>query len=265
MNNKIPSIYPSEWKDVFNRPFDFIPYRNLIHFKHTVSVIKQKQDEKCGVTYKEALSDLKSGKSQFDQREYDTIRNLVRANLKKRGLLTEETYEAFRYGTDGTVIGVDAAKYAAGEPDCVIIPEVEYVDFFYELYINISYAHYYTDEDIAKNINKLLATIEELERHHIHIKITLVFSGRSVTDEKDFLSSIPLFSHKDFKTANKMSSVLNSRLLRKFYFAILEATYGNDLNEGYGSQLLLPHSMNIAEEFDEVEFFTEIQEAATQG
>lgn len=265
MKTKLPEIYPEEWNEVFNNPFDYIPYRNLIHFKHSVSSIRQDDDENCGVTYKEALNDLMKGNSQFDDKTYNTIRNLVRLNLKKRGLLTEETYEAFRWGTDGTVIGVDPAKYVAGEPDCVMTPAVEYVDFFYELYINISYSHSHTDEDIAKNINKLLATIEELERQHIHIKITLVFSGSKVTPEKDFLSAIPLFSHKDFKSAKKMSSVLNSRLLRKFYFAILESTYGDELSYSKGYQLLLPHAMNIAEDFNEVDFFTEIQESAKQG
>lgn len=265
---QLPDIYPSKWISHFNsKNLDWIPFRNLLHFKHKVSTITQREDDSCGITYEKALKELLAGTAQFDEKHYETVRNLVRANLHKRGLLTEETYEAFKYDVEGTVMGVDVGKYCNDEPDCVMTPARQYVDFFYELYINISYAGSIPNDVIKTNIDKMLATIEELERQHIHIKITLVFSASNTSrkSNSDFFSAIPLFSHKDFKTAKSMSSVLNERLLRKFYFAVMEDHYKEDLAESYGNQLLLPQTMNIAETFNEVEFFTMIQTAATEG
>jgi hypothetical protein len=51
-------------------------------------------------------------------------------------------------------------------------------------------------------------------------------------------------------------------LLRKFYFAVLEDYYGDDLASGYGSPVNLTKAMNIGEEFNEVDFFTDIKNKA---
>jgi hypothetical protein len=263
---QLPQIYPSEWSNIVNlENLDVLEFRNLLHFKNYVSKLSQKDDNKCGVTYKQAVSDLQKGTSLFDSKTYHTIRNLVRSNLLKRGLLTQEVYENYKYATDGIVVDYDMGKYAAGEPDCIITPTMQYVDFFYELYVNISYRSRITDETIATNMNKMLATIEELQRQHINIKISLVFPAHQSNGTNDFLSIIPLFSHREFKTAEVMSSVLNNRLLRKFYFAILEDFYKSNLTEGYGSELKLNKTMNLADEFDEINFFTNIMTTAKEG
>ena len=137
---KLPNVFPKSWSSSVDvSTLDFLEYRNLLHFKSTVSKLKQKEDNKCNVTYEKAVHELINGYSKFDQKEYETVRNLVRSNLLKRGLLTEEVYESFRYSTDGTVIDIDMGKFANGEPDCLITPSTQYVDFFYELYVNISY------------------------------------------------------------------------------------------------------------------------------
>ncbi|MEE8599405.1 MAG: hypothetical protein V3S69_07895, partial [Dehalococcoidales bacterium] len=246
----------------FNDPFktrDYFSFRNLAHFKHVVSKLTQKDPNQCGMSYKKALSKLLAGESDFPPSEQESIRNLVRSNLQKRGLITEEVYEAYRYAVDGVQVGVDVGKYANGEPDCVITPARQYIDFFYEMYVNISYPHHVTDDTIRQNCAKLLATVEELERQHIFIKIAMVFPARRpATDGRNFFSDVPLFSHKDPKSVDTMSSVVNDRLLRKFYFAILENYYGDKLSSGYGTAVTLEKAMNIGNEFNEIEFFEEV-------
>jgi len=258
-----PDIFLNEWSE-FMGPRDFMMFRNLDHFQHEVSQIKQKEDENCGMTYEKALGMLLRGETDFPKKEQQSIRNLVRSNLHKRGLITEEVYENFRYSTDGTKVDVDVGKYANGEPDCVMTPSRQYIDFFYELYISVSYPHYVTNKKVRKNVAKLLATIEELERQHIFIKITLVLPIKNVTSTRsrsNYFASIPLFSHKDCKSVSIMSSVVNDRLLRKFFFAVLEKEYGSDLSYTYGQATELEGAMNIGNEFNEIEFFENITKA----
>lgn len=257
-----PDVFPKSWKSDVGS-CDFMAFRNLDHFRHTVSKLTQKVDDMCNMTYAEALQKLLKGISDFPEEEQMSIRNLVRSNLHKRGLITEEVYEAFRYSTDGTKVDVDVGKYANGEPDCVITPARQYIDFFYELYISISYPYTVSNDHIRANTAKLLATIEELERQHIFIKITLVLPihGVATSGRSNFMSAIPLFSHKDYKSFSTMSSVVNDRLLRKFYFAILEANYGDRLAYGYGNATHLEGSMNLGKQFNEIEFFEEVVKA----
>lgn len=252
-------IFPKSWTDLMGS-FDNLMFRNLDHFRYVCSNIKSRRDDNCGVTYAKALEMLTKGITDFPESEQDSIRNLVRSNLKKRGLITEEVYENFRYTSDGTKVDVDVGKFNSGEPDCVLTPSVQYVDFFYELYISISYRYGITNETIRENVAKLLATIEELERQHIYIKIVMIFPARNVTREynKNFFSTVPLFSHKEYKNVSLMSSVVNDRLLRKFYFAILENVYGTGLSDSYGQVIQLPECMNIGTQFQEIEFFESV-------
>jgi len=262
----INSIFTQDWKDKL-AGCDHVSFDNLDHFIYTVSKLKQKEDEKCGISYQHALNNLVQRKSDFPKEEQDSIRNLVRSNLFKRGLITREIYENYRYSTDGTHVGVDVAKYAAGEADCVIVPNRQYIDFFYELYVSISYSCDVTNEDVRKNVAKLLATVEELERQHIYVKIVAVLPISNPMNKipKDsnkknlFFSSIPIFSHKDFKSVDVMSSVINDRLLRKFYFAVLEDLYKENLHYGYGYPMSLNKAMNIGNTFDEIAFFENIK------
>jgi hypothetical protein len=180
-------------------------------------------------------------------------------------LITGEVYEDFRYTNDGTQVGIDVGKYAAGESDCVISPSRQYIDFFYELYINVSYSYGVSNKNVRKNVAKLLATVEELERQHVFIKITVVLPIDNIKrntetgETNKFFSSIPVFSHKDFKSVDTMSAVVNERLLRKFYFAVLEELYGSNLSGNYGYVATLKNSMSIGDNFDEVALFNNIK------
>lgn len=263
----LPNIFPSSWSDKLqsNDEFDYIQFNNLTHFKQTVADLTQIQNNLCGVTYKEALNDLLIGKSRYDKDKTNLIRNVVRKNLLKRGLITEDCYEHFKYAEEGTVIGVDISKYINGEPDCVITPTRQYVNFFYELYVNISYPWDVDNEVINDNIVRLLTTIEELERQHIFIKITLVFGSREVAYNTNLFSTIPLFSHKEHKSVEHMSSVLNERLLRKFYFAVMEDKYGISISTGYGYPIYLDSTISLEKTINEIELFTEIQTNSKRG
>lgn len=258
-----PDIFLKDW-DTDMGPRDFMMFRNLDHFRHVVSGLTQKEDGSCGMTYKAALDMLLAGKTDFPEQEQMSIRNLVRSNLHKRGLITEEVYENYRYSSDGTQVDVDVGKYANGEPDCVMSPSHQYIDFFYELYINISYPYSVSNKDVRENVAKLLATIEELERQHIFIKITLVLPIKAVAHgrvRENYFASIPLFHHKDRKSVGIMSSVVNDRLLRKFFFAILEKEYAENLRSNYGIATSLEGTMNIGKEFNEITFFTDIKKS----
>ncbi len=253
-----PDVFPEEFDKALPTR-DYMSFRNLPHFCHVVSHLTQKEDDKCGMTYKNALSKLLKGESDFPKEEQASIRNLVRSNLQKRGLITEETYEAFKYAVDGVNVGVDVARYVDNQADCVITPAVQYIDFFYELYVSVSYPWTTPNSTIRANCAKLLATVEELERQHIYIKIAVVFPDRKATnDGRNFFADIPLFSHKDPKSVDTMSAVINDRLLRKFFFAILENFYGSSLSAGYGKPVTIGKCMNIGDEFNEIDFFEEV-------
>lgn len=257
-----PDIYPESFKTVLPS-VEYLSFRNLQHFKYVVSKLNQKEDNMCGVSYKQAVEDLLSGNCHFKPDEVNRVRNLVRSKLHKRGLISQEVYEEFMYTVDGTQVGVDAARYAAGLPDCVISPAKEYVDYFYELYINAVYQWDIDNKVIQDNCAKVLATIEELERKHIWIKMTLVLPIRNCgKSSQNFFSDIPVFSHKEPKTFQQMASVINERLLRKFYFAILENYFGDQLRHGKGFVVKLDKqlALNIGYEFDEVKFFEDVLE-----
>ena len=260
----MPTILPVEWKSEFTSN-DNVLFDSLDHFVYIVSKMTQREDNKCGMSYKDALSNLVRRKSDFPEKDQKTIENLVRQNLLKRGLITEEIYENFVYtnGSEGSNVAVDIGKYAAGEADCVITPSRQYIDFFYELYVSISYHHGISNETVRENVAKLLATVAELERKHIFIKINVVLTISSVAyvdgDSRNLFSLIPVFSHKDFKSVEIMSSVVNDKLLRKFYFAVVEDLYGKDLASGYGRPAQLSKTINIGEDLNEVELFEQIK------
>ena len=266
----MPTILPFEWKRAFTSN-DNVLFDSLDHFVYTVAKLTQKVDDKCGVSYAQALSDITRRKSDFPKEDQHTVRNLVRNNLLKRGLITQEIYESYKYtnGSEGANVGVDIGKYCAGEPDCVLTPSRQYVDFFYELYISISYSGNTPDSYVRDNVAKLLATVEELERKRIFVKINTVLpiegAARINSESRNFFSLIPVFSHKDFKNVELMSSVVNEKLLRKFYFAVLEDLYGSDINYGYGYTVDLPKTINIGGTLNEVELFESIVKDVTKG
>lgn len=253
-----PEVFPEEFSKALPTR-DYLSFRNLGHFCHVVSKLTQKNDDYCDMTYAEALRKLLAGESDFPESEQHSVRDLVRSNLQKRGLITQDTYEAFKYTVDGVNVGVDVAKYVDGDAACVISPAKQYIDFFYELYVSISYPWGTPNSTIRANCAKLLATVEELERQHIFIKIAVVFPDRNAAkDGRNMFLDIPLFSHKDAKSVKTMSAVINDRLLRKFVFAILENFYGSQIAGGYGHPVTMSKCMNIGDTFDEIAFFEEV-------
>ena len=257
LDRPMHDFLPKEWKsEVNDKKLSYCPFRNLAHFKNYVSKITQKKDNMCNVSYAEALDDLLKEKSQYSQQEYESVRNLVRQNLQKRGLISDEVYERYKYNYEGVV--VDIAELVTGNPECVLTPAYNYKNHFYELFVSISYPWHVENKQVRETTIKLLATVEELERQHIFIKITLVFADRGVDGDGDLLMTIPLFSYKDFKSIETMSAVVNERLLRKFGFALLEDVYGKDLASGYGNATQLTSALNIGDQLDEIQLFTDI-------
>ena len=265
MHKPLHDILPKEWSTELNiKKLDYIPFRNLLHFKQYVSTVTQKESNSCGVSYTEALDDLLKEKSQYSKEEYESIRNLVRANLLKRGLISEDIYESFKYSSEGVI--VDISKVINEDPECFLTPVKSYTNHFYELYVSISYSAFVDDTTVRQNAIKLLSTIEELERQHIYIKITLVFGDHLSDNNRDMLVTIPLFSYKDFKSIETMSAVLNERLLRKFCFALLEDVYGKKLSPGYGHTMQMTTTVNLGHDLDETILFSKIMdEVVTPG
>jgi len=262
LNKPLKDTFPREWRGKFKDKLDNVEFRNLIHFKQYVKSVTQREDGNCGISYKQALEELLRGKPQLGNTDVEYIRNLVRKNLLKRGLITDEIYDRYKYATEGLTI--DVGKYVEGDPECVLTPSHRYINHFYELYISISYPYCVTNDKVIENCVKLLATIEELERQHIFIKVTLVFADNGPTKnrDKDMFMSIPLFSHRDKKTIETMSSVVNDRLLRKFTFALLGDLYEDDLSDSYGNAMDLSNTINLGDDLNEIELFTEIQKCS---
>jgi hypothetical protein len=219
-----------------------------------VKTLTQADPSSCGISYDSALKQLLTDTPTITEGEYEIIKNRVKQSLLKRGLISESVYESYHYDVEGELW--DVAKVIAEDPACFLVPTEKYISYFYELYISISYPHYVSNSTIRENMAKILATIELLEREHIYCKISLVFPDQSCSsgDKKNFLATIPLFSHRDQKSIATMSAVLNDRLLRKFFFAVLEDTFGTTLNSNYGIAITVPDVINVGDTLDEVEF-----------
>lgn len=262
LNRPIRDIHPKEWSTKLRLDhLDNAEFRNLQHFKNYCSTITQIKDMYCDVSYAEALDDMLKGKSLLAEDEYESIRNLVRTNLLKRGLISENVYESYKYDIDG--VAVDVSKVIAQDPECFLKPVRSYKNYFYELYINVSYGGGVENSHVREQMCKILATIEELEREHIFIKVTLVDVSGEVAPGKDLLTTVPLFDYRDHKDINTMSSVLNERLLRKFMFAMSEDIYGNTLNGSYGRPIELPNAISPVN-LDEIDLFSSIYDSVIQ-
>lgn len=254
-HSALPDIHPRSWLTKLN-PADTVifNYRNLLHFKSHVKTLTQQDSSSCGISYDTALKQLLTDTPTITEGEYEIIKNRVKQSLLKRGLISESVYESYHYDVEGELW--DVAKVIAEDPACFLVPTEKYISYFYELYISISYPHYVSNSTIKDNMAKILATVELLEREHIYCKISLVFPDQNCSsgDKKNFLATIPLFSHRDQKSIATMSAVLNDRLLRKFFFAVLEDTFGDTLKGSYGTAITVPDVINVGDTLDEVEF-----------
>ena len=254
--------HPKSWRTQSTMPLEdsiIIEFRNLEHFKNTMSDLTQKEDDKCGITYKQALLELKQGKPTMLQADYQVIKQKVKESLLKRNLIPENIYEGYKYSIEGELI--DIARYLEGNPECMLVPKSKGKHYFYEMYLNISVAGSMPGNEMNYRLAQVLATIELLEQERIFIKLNIVdTSGKVNTGEgkPHLLTVLPVFSHREHKCIEKLSSVANERLLRKFMFALSEALYGDDLSSGYGKPLSLPNCLNIKDNLDVCEVATNI-------
>ena len=246
----LSDLYPKPWNQQLKstgQEVDVLEFNNLQHFKQYLKQIKlnpggsaNRQD----VPFKEALDDLVKGKAVMSSSNYATIKNEVKSVLHKRGLISENVYEGYQYDIEGDFI--DIAEYISGNPECMLKPKMSYKNYFYELFISAAYLGGVSDETIKQNVAKILATIQLLEKEHIYIKVTIVAASRdTVEGKKTLVVSIPLFSHKEEKTIESMSSIINERFFRTFIFGIREDMYGEDLFHGYGRTIDLKEAIML--------------------
>lgn len=244
-DSPLMDIHPKEWAKYIDLSDTTVhEYRNLQHFKNHVSTLKQRNDDNCDIPYADALKQLLKGDATMTQGDYELIKNKVKENLLKRGLISDTVYESYKYDVQGDIW--DVAKVVAEDPMCCLVPNETYNNHFYELYVSVSYHYGISNEEVTQNMAKILATVELLEQEHYYCKLTLVFPDNNCNNgsgKSNYMALIPLFSHKDVKTIETMSSVLNDRLLRKFFFAVIEDLYGDDLAGGYGSPVNLPNAI----------------------
>lgn len=253
-------IYPAVWREIFpDKDTTVFQYRNLLNFKHHVRTLTQKNDGKCGIKYSKALQELLTDTPTMAEGDYQIIKNTVKNNLLKRGLISEAVYESYHYAVEGDMW--DVAKVIAEDPECFLVPTQKYTSYFYELYISVSYPWGIEDSTIRHNMAKILATVELLEQEHIYCKITLVMPNRNTSrkGKPHNLILIPVFSHRDPKTIATMSAVLNERLLRKFLFAVYEDTYKDDLSSTYGNATTLANAI-VPVNLDECKLCSDILE-----
>ena len=251
LSNLFPKIWEKQFKET-GQEIDVLEFNNLSHFKQYLKKIKIRPDGAANnnaVNFETALEDLIKGKSVLNSTQFDTIKNEVKSTLHKRGLISENIYEGYEYDIEGEY--VDIAEYINGNTACMLKPKTKYKNYFYELFISAAYLGNVSEQTIIENAAKILATVQLLEQEHIYIKITLVAaSSDTVSGKRGLVVAIPLFSHKDEKTIETMSSIINERLFRTFIFGIREDYYGEKLNSGYGctidlEECLLLRDVNV--------------------
>jgi len=254
--------HPKSWLELLpNEKTYFYQFNNTQHFINTVATMSQREDNNCDITYNDAVTELRLGKGTITEAEYQEVRNSVRAALLKRNLISETIYEGYEYTTQGELI--DIARYLEGNPECVLQPKTTGKKWFYELYINASVPGHMSDTAVQNKLARILATIQLLEQDRIYIKLNAVMSGtnnaRNKEENKPHMACIiPVFAHNEPKSLAKTSSIINTRLQRKFEYAILEHTYKDNLDSSYGQATRLPHTINLNSNIDECEIAEEI-------
>ncbi len=245
----LPDLYPKSWeKQLFKQKCDILEFDNIGHFKQYLKKIELNKNGSANrqtVPFATALEELLQGVPVISAKKFSTIKQEVKSILHKRGLISENIYEGYEYDIAGEVI--DIAKYIAEDPECMLKPKYKYKSYFYEMFISAAYLANVSDTVIKNNIAKILATVQLLEQEHIYIKITIVAASQNVTSVGDttLMVAIPLFSHKDEKTIDTMSSIINERFFRTFIFGIREDKYKKNLSSGYGKTIDLKETIRL--------------------
>lgn len=214
--------------ETYDNKFDFI--KELVEEgEHAEDVKEFNKQIKNGVDIKEA--------------EIDLIRNTVRNNLIKRGIITGTVYEGWKYDVDGII--VDYAELAAGNSECMMKPVKKYDKYFYELYINMSIPWSVSSSSIKEGAIKLIETIKLLEERNIEIKINVVLYSQGMFRNGDnWLTIIPICNHLEYKDYNLIYPFINGEFLRGPLFQIMKR---HDSTEGLGRATKLDNTVNLWE------------------
>ncbi len=250
-DNPLARHHPQSWREAMDLDKAVIlDFRNRNHFINTMSSVTALDDSRCGISYANALTELKAGTGVIPQAQYDVIKHKVKESLLKKNLISESIYEGFEYTHEGEL--VDIARFMEGNPQCCITPKSTGKNYFYELYINISVNGNVSNKTINDRVAQILATVELLESERIYIKLNVIDTSINAgnSGKPHCLVIVPIFSHRDHKNIDIMSSIVNERFLRKFMFTLSESIWEDDLDDGYGKALSLPNTINIADSFD---------------
>lgn len=219
---------PNTMVQVFDNKFDFIEHLDTEEAEH-------------GQHVQHFLARLQDG-PKLDPTMVETVRNTVRNNLVKRGIVTGTIYEGYKYAVDGLIL--DHAELAAGNSECMMSPVKKYDKWFYELYVNMSIPWSVDESEIQENAIKLIETIKLLEERNIEIKINVIlFSDGMFRDGRNYLSVIPICSHLDYKDYNLLS-FMDGKFLRGPLFQIMKS---HEVTEGLGRATKLDNSVNLWE------------------
>ena len=236
-------------KDIYPKDLRFSDDVNIQEFdnrQHYVASLRESGNYGSAVT--KFLEQVKNG-PKVDQTHVDTIRNTVRNNLIKRGIITGTVYEGFKYAVDGLII--DYAELAAGNPECMLKPVKKYDKYFYELYVNMSIPWKVEASEISDGAIRLIETITALEELNIEIKVNLIMSSRGMyTSGESYLCIIPICSHLEFKDYNLLYPYMTGEFLRGPMFQTMKN--GKPVQGNLGRAVKLNNAVNVWELREEV-------------
>ena len=230
----LQDIYPKTMqfsKDIVIHEFD-----NRHEFTHKLST-----EGTYGSKVEEFLDQIKNG-PDVDTEMIEEIRNTVRNNLIKRGIITGTVYEGFKYDVDGLIL--DYAELAAGNPECMMRPIKKYDKWFYELYVNMSIPWSVSNEDIKEGAIRLIETIKALEELNIEIKVNVILASRGMyEDNRDYLLIIPICNHLEYKDYTLLYPYMNGNFLRGPMFQTMHS--GDPVKGNLGRATKLDNSVNL--------------------
>ena len=220
-------------------PKSLLPNKNTLtqEFDNKFEFIKS--IEKHSGDYTSQINQFKkevNGDIDVDRNKAETIKNEVRNNLIKRGIITGSVYEGYRYGVEGEII--DYAELAAGNSHCVMTPIKKHDKWFYELYVNMSIPWSVQDDEINEGAIRLVETIKLLEELNVEIKINIIlYSRRLFKDGRDYLFILPLASHSEYKDYESIYPFMTSNFLRGPLFETMRSHGETVANLGQATKL----------------------------
>ena len=236
ITNILRDLYPKSMK--FNNKVQIQEFDNRFQFLYTMSTKGDYGDKVSSF-----LEKVKNG-STVDTSKVEEIRNTVRNNLIKRGIISGSVYEGFKYDVEGLII--DYAELASGNPECMLKPLKKYDKYFYELYINMSIPWNVSEHKIDDGAIRLIETIKALEELNIEMKINVVMASQGMyQDGNSYLFILPICSHLDFKDYDLLYPYMNGEFLRGPLFQTMHS--GKPVNGSLGSAVKIENTVNLWE------------------